>query len=87
MTAKDFTLKIIRVRKLLLKTGKSGLNTFMCYQTLSELEKYIKAYGNKWTPEQWEAFVQRKQTEILYLIPQNNAQEKYLQEFKTIIHG
>ena len=70
---KKAILNIIKVRKQLIRIGKSGKNTARCLQIIERLEAWINAYSP--TEQQWRKFAQRKEQELRYLCPENKAGE------------
>lgn len=77
--------KIIRIRKKLLELKKCGTNPYETIRTVKEIEKYVQAYGQKYGEEYWKGFMNRRKSDILFLIPSNNAEDKFLKELNELL--
>lgn len=77
--------KIIRVRKMLIQTNQGKINPHQARVKINEIEKYISAYGKKYGEEYWKGFMARRKSDIMYLIPANNAEKAYLKELEELI--
>lgn len=77
--------KIIRVRKKLIQLNQSRLNQHEVLTNIREIEKYVQAYGDKYGEDYWKGFMNRRKSEILYLIPANRAEDAYLKELNELL--
>lgn len=77
--------KIIRIRKKLIELKKSGKSTYEAMKVTAEIEKYVKAYGNCYGEDYWKGFLNRRYHDILFLIPANRAQDKFINELNELL--
>ena len=77
--------KIIRVRKKLIQLKQCGINQYEASRKIQEIEKYVLAYGDKYGEDYWKGFLNRRKSDILYLIPANRAEEAYLKELNELL--
>lgn len=85
MEALVFINKLVRVRKHILKLSASQKNKAKCYSIIKNIEATTQAYCNLWENDSWIRFLNRKQEEFVFLIPENN-RESYLNELKNILN-
>lgn len=77
--------KIIRIRKKLIEMKSSGKSTYESIKVTAEIEKYVKAYGNTYGEDYWKGFLNRRYYNILFLIPANKAQDKFISELNELL--
>lgn len=76
---KKVVLNIIKVRKSLIRLGKSGKPAAICIAKIEKMENWIKAYSNRLTEEQWRKFAQRNLEDLRYLCPSNKSGDTLFQ--------
>jgi hypothetical protein len=67
---KNVLVKVLRVRKHLLKTGKSFKNAMKCYSLIEQFENHLKCFPNI-SETAIEKYIAKHQDDILFLIPAN----------------
>lgn len=84
MKYRSFLIKVIRIRKMLLKTERNHRNKMAVTCDVEFLERHMAA--NTYTEDQWKYFFQRHAEKIYNIIPGNGCKshEKLLTEFNTI---
>jgi hypothetical protein len=71
---KKILVKVLRVRKYLLKNGKSFKNQMKCYSLVEKFDTHLKCYPNI-SDQALSKYVQKHMDEILFLLPSNQTGE------------
>jgi hypothetical protein len=75
---------VIAQRKRLIQIGKSQKNTALCFAMINRIEILLEAYGKKYTPNQWNRFLERHKSELNYLIPNNKAGDSVREKLQIV---
>lgn len=81
----EFINTVFRIRKAIIKKDGSPKNKMDCLKRIDRLSKLVKAYKEKWTTEQWKAFLTRHYNDIVFLIPANQAGKNLIAELDSLI--
>lgn len=85
MTQAEFLSKVIRTRNKLIKMKQSGKNAMKCASITKRLQTYIDAYGNKYSSEQWQAFIRRNYDDIVFIIPGNKSYQNQVETLNSFL--
>lgn len=85
MEKKQFILKIVKMRKYLIRTGKSGKDAAFMNKLIKEIELFIDFNGKKMDESQWQKFLIRKKNELILLMPNNNAKDSLIDQLQNLI--
>ena len=85
MNAQEFLRSTIKQRRYLINHAKSKRNAMYCNSIIKELEKYMHAYGSKWTSEQWKRFLKDHYEEIKAIIPGNSNYNSKIETLNALI--
>jgi hypothetical protein len=85
MDKKQFILKIVKMRKYLIRTGKSGKDAAFMNKLIKEIELFIDFNGKKMNDSQWQSFLIRKKNELILLMPNNNAKDSLIDQLQNLI--
>jgi len=82
---KRVVLNIIKVRKSLIRAGKSGKPTSVCIEKIERMERWINAYSDHLTESQWQKFAERNLQDLCYLCPENKSGETLFNNILKLI--
>lgn len=79
-----FLQKVVRVRKYLMREGKSGKHQFRCIRIIEEFEKYMSAYKSL-PDDYWRRFIVKHKEDIQFLFPENKTGENFTKTLNDLI--